>query len=105
LRTETTINNTYDFSIGKRLHNLPELREVGFAANRRLLEVERISHDCMLTEDAFQTINAPWRRADKGLRDCVLPTPRPNHFCMPSLSSVSLSMASVAPTCATILPH
>ena len=24
LRTETTINNTYDFAIGKRLHNLPE---------------------------------------------------------------------------------
>src|SRR6267154_2329861 len=59
LRTETTINNTYDFGIGKRLHNLPALRDVGFAANRRLLEVERISHDCMLTEDAFQTINGP----------------------------------------------
>ncbi len=38
LRTETTINNTYDFGIGRRLHNLPQLREVGFAANRRLLE-------------------------------------------------------------------
>ena len=25
LRTETTINNTYDFGIGKRLHNLPKL--------------------------------------------------------------------------------
>jgi len=24
LRTETTINNTYDFGIGKRLHNLPK---------------------------------------------------------------------------------
>jgi len=23
LRTETTINNSYDFGIGKRLHNLP----------------------------------------------------------------------------------
>jgi hypothetical protein len=23
LRTETTINNTYDFRIGRRLHNLP----------------------------------------------------------------------------------
>jgi hypothetical protein len=59
LRTETTINNTYDFGIRKRLHNLPKLREVGFAANRRLLEVERISHDCMLTEEAFQAINGP----------------------------------------------
>jgi hypothetical protein len=59
LRTETTINNTYDFGIGKRLHNLPKLREVGFAANRRLLEVERLSHDCMVTEKTFQTINGP----------------------------------------------
>jgi len=59
LRTETTINNTYDFGIGKRLHNLPKLREVGFAANRRLLEVERLSHDCMITEKTFQTINGP----------------------------------------------
>jgi hypothetical protein len=39
LRTETTINNTRDFTIGKRLKNLPALREVGFAANRRLLDV------------------------------------------------------------------
>src|SRR5207245_4712829 len=48
LRTETTINNTKDFDIGKRLHNLPALREVGFRANRRLLDVQRISHDCSI---------------------------------------------------------
>ena len=59
LRTETTINNTYDFGIRKRLHNLPKLREIGFAANRRLLQVERLSHDCMLSEDTFQAINSP----------------------------------------------
>jgi len=59
LRTETTINNSYDFGVGKRLHNLPKLREIGFAANRRLLEVERLSHDCMLAEDTFQAINSP----------------------------------------------
>jgi hypothetical protein len=41
LRTETTINNTQDFYIGKRLHNLPALRLIGFRANRRLLEVEK----------------------------------------------------------------
>jgi hypothetical protein len=39
LRTETTINDTYDFAIGKRLTNLPALREIGFSANRRLLGV------------------------------------------------------------------
>jgi hypothetical protein len=71
LRTETTINNTYDFGIGRRLHNLPKLRQVGFAANRRLLEVERLSHDCLLAEHTFQTINNPvaaGRQRASGLR-------------------------------------
>jgi hypothetical protein len=45
LRTETTINDTRDFAIGKRLHNLPALRQIGFTANRRLLRVQTISHD------------------------------------------------------------
>lgn len=59
LRTETTINNTYDFCIGRRLQNLPALREVGFSANRRLLGVQRISHDCSIGEDAFIGVNQP----------------------------------------------
>ena len=40
LRTETSINNTRDFGIGKLLKNLPALRQVGFQANRRLLHVQ-----------------------------------------------------------------
>jgi hypothetical protein len=71
LRTETTINNSYDFGIGRRLHNLPRLREIGFAANRRLLEIERLSHDCMLAEETFQAINSPimaGRQRASGLR-------------------------------------
>jgi len=59
VRTETTINNTRDFSIGKRLCNLPALRQVGFQANRRLLEVERLSHDCAVGEEAMQQLNRP----------------------------------------------
>ena len=35
LRTETTINDTRDFGVGRLLKNLPELRRIGFAANRR----------------------------------------------------------------------
>ncbi len=46
LRTETVINDTYDFGIGRSLKNLEDLEEIGFAANRRLLDVQRISHDC-----------------------------------------------------------
>ncbi len=45
LRTETTINDTRDFDIGKRLVNLPALREIGSKANRRLLGVQRLDHD------------------------------------------------------------
>jgi|SRR5262245_6658933 len=59
LRTETTINNTYDFYIGKNLRNLPALRRIGFQANGRLLQVQHISHDCILAEEAFQKINRP----------------------------------------------
>lgn len=59
LRTETTINDTRDFDIGKRLHNLPALREVGFQANRRLLHVQTISHDCAVGEDLFRQVTQP----------------------------------------------
>jgi hypothetical protein len=59
LRTETTINDTRDFGVGRLLRNLPELRRIGFAANRRLLEIEQISHDCALGDDAFQHLQKP----------------------------------------------
>jgi hypothetical protein len=59
LRTETTINNTRDFGIGKRLTNLPALREVGFSANRRLLSVQRLSHNPIRAEQAFTTVHDP----------------------------------------------
>lgn len=59
LRTETTINNPRDFAIGKRLINLPALRQVGFTANRRLLDVQTLSHDCAIGEAAFQQLNRP----------------------------------------------
>jgi hypothetical protein len=59
LRTETTINDTRDFGIGKRLSNLPALRQVGFPANRRLLHVQTISQDCAVGEDAFRQVNEP----------------------------------------------
>jgi len=48
LRTELTVNHTRDFGIGKALHDLPALRAVAFAANRRLLHVQQASHDPML---------------------------------------------------------
>jgi hypothetical protein len=59
LRTETTINNTRDVGIGKLLKNLPELRRVGFQANRRLLDVQTVYHDCAIGEDAFEKVVRP----------------------------------------------
>jgi hypothetical protein len=59
LRTETTINDARDFEIGKRLSNLSALRTVGVQANRRLLDVQRISHDCAIGEAAFARVSRP----------------------------------------------
>ena len=75
LRTETTINNTPDFGIGKRLHNLPALREVGFRANRRLLDVQRISHDCAIGEDGVPRSDAAGARCGaSGPAPCAMRT-------------------------------
>lgn len=59
LRTEITINNTYDFAIGRKLCNLPALREIGFAANRLLLNVQNLSHDCSIGKEKFNSVIQP----------------------------------------------
>ena len=59
LRTETTINDTRDFGLSKRLTNLPALRQIGFTANRRLLGVQPISHDPIRGAQAFTDLTAP----------------------------------------------
>jgi hypothetical protein len=59
LRTETTINNTGDFGLSKRLTNLPALRQIGFSANRRLLGVQHLSHDPIRGAQAFTDLTAP----------------------------------------------
>ena len=55
LRTETTINDPGDFGLSKRLTNLPTLRQIGFTANRRLLGVQRLSHDPIRGAQASRT--------------------------------------------------
>ena len=59
LRTETTINNAYDFGIGRRLCNLPALRQIGFGANRRILELEKLTHDCSIGQQSFHQLQQP----------------------------------------------
>jgi hypothetical protein len=59
LRTETTINDTRDFAIGRGLTNLSAVRKVGFQANRRLLDVQRLSHDCAIGEATVDRVHRP----------------------------------------------
>ena len=59
LRTETTINDAYDFGIGRRLRNLPALRQIGFEANHRILKVEKLTQDCCIGQQSFQQLQQP----------------------------------------------
>jgi hypothetical protein len=59
LRTEATINDTRDFGIGRRLTNLPALREIGLSANRRLLGAQRLSHNPIRAAEAFTAVHDP----------------------------------------------
>jgi hypothetical protein len=59
LRTETTINNPNDFYVNKGIANLSHLRDLGQQVNRKLLEVERVSEQCVLTQDALDRLQSP----------------------------------------------
>jgi hypothetical protein len=59
LRTETTINNPKDFYVAKRIDNLTYLRDLGQQVNRKVLEVERLSHHCVLTQDGLDRLQQP----------------------------------------------
>ena len=59
LRTETTINNPTDFYVAKAVRTCSHLRDLGNQVNRKLLEVERVSHHCVLTQDALDRLQRP----------------------------------------------
>jgi hypothetical protein len=59
LRNETTINDPHDFDLGKDISNLPELQEIARQVNRRLLEMERLSHNCILSQESVDDIVQP----------------------------------------------
>jgi hypothetical protein len=75
LRTETTINNTRDFYIGKSLVNLTALRKIGFQANRRVLQVQTITQDSILAEETLHQLQRP--RTVEGQRVSALPIADP----------------------------
>src|SRR6266487_3366720 len=59
IRTETTVNDTRDFGVGRRLTNLPALRQIGFTANRRLPGAQILSHDPIAGADALAQVTDP----------------------------------------------
>jgi hypothetical protein len=59
LRTETIVNNPRDLALGRRLVHLPALRELGLAANRRLLDVQKAGADSTLGEGEFRALTSP----------------------------------------------
>ena len=64
LRVETVINDTHDLGCQRRLHNLPELQAKARAANRRLLDTERVGQGCVLASPAFERIAHPTTTVD-----------------------------------------
>ena len=58
-RTEGTFRNPNDFGVNKGLSNLPYLQKLGRQINRRLLEVERVSHNSGLSGDSIQRVVQP----------------------------------------------
>ena len=59
LRVETVVNDPYDLGVQRRLHNLPDLQARARAANRRLLDTERVGQGCVLASPAFERIAHP----------------------------------------------
>jgi hypothetical protein len=58
-RTEGTFRNPNDFGVNKGVNNLPYLQQIGRQINRRLLEVERVSHNSGLSGDSIQRVVQP----------------------------------------------
>ena len=76
LRTETTINETRDFGVARGLSHLPELKEIGFTASRRLLDVQRISHDPAEGAAALAALTQPVT-SPAGTRTAAMPITSP----------------------------
>ena len=59
LRTELVVNDPAEFGINRGLANLPALRELGFRTNRRVLHVQKISQDFVMSEVLFREVTGP----------------------------------------------
>ena len=59
LRTEGTFNDPKDFGVNKGLRNLPYLQQLGRHINRRLLDVQRVSHNCGMSNESIHKVVQP----------------------------------------------
>lgn len=59
LRTETIINDPKDFYVRLDPSNLPFLQKIGREINRRLLDVQRVSHNCHLSQESVERVVQP----------------------------------------------
>lgn len=71
LRTETTINDTEDLHIRKDISHMEEIRDKSHTINQKLLEVERVSQDCLLSQDELDRLQQP--TVEQGQRAPALP--------------------------------
>lgn len=59
LRIETVVNSPDDLGCQRRLRNLPELQTKARAANRRILEVQRVGQDCAISTALLERVGQP----------------------------------------------
>ena len=85
LRTEGTFNDPRDFGVNKGLRNLPYLQQLGRNINKRLLDVQRVSYNCGMSNESIQKVVQPtvtgddqraprpeiWRSPSYGLVPCA----------------------------------
>jgi hypothetical protein len=64
LRTETTFNDTRDFGVGKSLVNFQHMQRIGRNANRRLVNIQRLTHNCAVSSTTFERIVLPSLNSD-----------------------------------------
>ena len=76
LRSERPINNPMDFYVRKAVANLSYLRDLGHQVNRKLLEVERISHHCVLTQEVLDRLQRPTVENDQRVSALRFGNPR-----------------------------
>lgn len=76
LRTETTVNDAYDFDVGRRLDHLAEIRQRGEAINAGLLEHEANAETARLEGPELIDLVRPTTKDDRRIAALRLGDPR-----------------------------